>query len=574
MGVRNKYCATCAAFNRKNSEPPEHKCYKNWIGSSSSMEADIIVQGFTQSVPLYGVKYARMIGDGDSNVYKKILDARPYDNISVEKIECVNHVLRNFCNKLKEIAKDSKLGHIQFRKLLGSNILRLRSAIVKAAEFRKNDVRKLRDDIMNAPYHIFGEHGKCDTYFCTRSNNIEKNYIPELKNTAIFIKIMEIVSNVAVHSKSLLFNANNNAVEIFNALIAKHIGGKRVNFALKGSYQTRCNTSVLSHNTKRKYHQIYRELSSNSPGHFCKRRENREAKRLINRNKRQRKMRSFPRTLFPDSSYGYHSEKPDMPLEEYKIKEAGFLKSLERNEEQRIELERKTVTQQDSPLWREVRKTLLTSSNFGAVCNKMITTSCKNIVKNILYRNIDTQSMKYGRMHEKDAIKSLEEYADIKIMKCGIFVDENLNFLAASPDGIVKNNDQYIVEVKCPSSCENMFPNEAILQKKFTFWKTDKTKSIITGINKKHPYYYQVQGQLHITKRQYCLFTLWTSKGIKVTKIERDDTFWYTEMEEKLRKFYFDCLLPEIVDPRYTRSMQIRDPEYILNEIRKKNLKM
>ncbi|CAL1285504.1 unnamed protein product, partial [Larinioides sclopetarius] len=58
------------------------------MGSSSAMEADIIVDGFTKSVEMYGVKYARFIGDGDTNVYKKILDSMPYDNLTVEKIEC------------------------------------------------------------------------------------------------------------------------------------------------------------------------------------------------------------------------------------------------------------------------------------------------------------------------------------------------------------------------------------------------------------------------------------------------------------------------------------------------------
>lgn len=29
-----------------------------------------------------------------------------------------------------------------------------------------------------------------------------------------------------------------------------------------------------------------------------------------------------------------------------------------------------------------------------------------------------------------------------------------------------------------------------------------------------HDYYYQVQGQLHITDRKYCYFAVWTPKGI------------------------------------------------------------
>lgn len=177
--------------------------------------------------------------------------------------------------------------------------------------------------------------------------------------------------------------------------------------------------------------------------------------------------------------------------------------------------------------------------------------------------------MQYGRMDEKEAIRNLESTENIKVLECGLYVDEQLNFLGATPDGIIKGNEEYIVEVKCPASCVNLFPTEAILERKFTFWKIDKNKSTITEVNKKHNYYFQVQGQLHITKAKYCLFIFWTPKGVKIEKILRDDDFWVTEMENKLKDFYFDCLLPEILDPRHTRTMPIRDPQYIIEAMEK-----
>jgi len=44
-------------------------------------------------------------------------------------------------------------------------------------------------------------------------------------------------------------------------------------------------------------------------------------------------------------------------------------------------------------------------------------------------------------------------------------------------------------------------------------------------MNRSHIYYYQLQGQLHITQRQYCIFALWTPLGLKMEKILRDDAF-------------------------------------------------
>lgn len=46
------------------------------------------------------------------------------------------------------------------------------------------------------------------------------------------------------------------------------------------------------------------------------------------------------------------------------------------------------------------RRTILTASNFGCVCNKLPHTNCDSIVKKILYSNFDSNVMKYGRQHE------------------------------------------------------------------------------------------------------------------------------------------------------------------------------
>ena len=92
-------------------------------------------------------------------------------------------------------------------------------------------------------------------------------------------------------------------------------------------------------------------------------------------------------------------------------------------------------------------------------------------------------------------------------------------------------------------------------------------------MNKRHIFHFQIQGQLHISRRKYCLFTLWTPKGIKTEQITRDPIFWEKNMEQTLTKFYFDCLLPEIIDPRYPRNEAIRNPLYILEAQKQKGEK-
>lgn len=81
-------------------------------------------------------------------------------------------------------------------------------------------------------------------------------------------------------------------------------------------------------------------------------------------------------------------------------------------------------------------------------------------------------------------------------------------------------------------------------------------------IDTNHNWYYQIQGQLHITKKTKCLFGLWLGENIPVRTeiIQKDHKFWNERMENKLTRFYLDCILPELIDPRHTRKMAIRDP--------------
>ncbi|KAG8184902.1 hypothetical protein JTE90_017757 [Oedothorax gibbosus] len=75
--------------------------------------------------------------------------------------------------------------------------------------------------------------------------------------------------------------------------------------------------------------------------------------------------------------------------------------------------------------------------------------------------------MKYGRAHEEDALQDLQEAIGQDIRPCGLFVDKSMPFLGATPDGLTGTYG--IVEVKCPPSCENLTPEDAVSTKKFNF---------------------------------------------------------------------------------------------------------
>lgn len=50
------------------------------------MEHTILVEGFKACETLHKVRFHKFIADGDSNVYCKLLEARPYINLHIEKM--------------------------------------------------------------------------------------------------------------------------------------------------------------------------------------------------------------------------------------------------------------------------------------------------------------------------------------------------------------------------------------------------------------------------------------------------------------------------------------------------------
>jgi len=66
-------------------------------------------------------------------------------------------------------------------------------------------------------------------------------------------------------------------------------------------------------------------------------------------------------------------------------------------------------------------------------------TSCKVTVHNILYGCINTSATEYGIQTEQQTLMQLQMEIKKKINKCGLFVDKNIPFLAATPGEIVHN---------------------------------------------------------------------------------------------------------------------------------------
>ena len=69
-----------------------------------------VAEGFCLSEEVHGLRYMRVIGDGDSSVMATIIQSVPY-GLFVENVECANHACKRYCSPLEVLAKD----HPEFR---------------------------------------------------------------------------------------------------------------------------------------------------------------------------------------------------------------------------------------------------------------------------------------------------------------------------------------------------------------------------------------------------------------------------------------------------------------------------
>lgn len=562
IGVRNKYCVICARAHTKKLTPKRHDCTKNHFGSSTSMEQAILVEGFKCSIQERNLIYNVLIADGDSSTYKSILESRPYPDVPIQKIECTNHLLRNYNGKNMQLQKDTTI-HLSERKhLTGDRLTRLRTAIRSASKFRNEQnvstetkILNLQKDILNSTRHVFGDHKECEDYYCTPERKSEQNLVPTVPT--LMLKLQNNASKLAFNSRSLLQNFTNNRAEQFNSVVAKVVGGKRVNYSLKGSYQARCYAAVVAFNSGKPQYTLYKTFWGKSPGKSLKELERKRHAQNTYYKNRAKRCKTKLNLGKEDENYGKECQRPDMEQNDYENAKILFLNSIKQQVSNRFEIERDTVLQAESALWVELRRCILTASKFSKICKRRANQNSAPLVKSILYSYdlSHVPSVKHGIENEAKALEQLGMQENIEIRKCGLFIDEDHCFLGASPDGVCEEG---LIEIKCPSSAYNMDPDDAIAEKKIKCFKRNRSGELV--MNEKHDWFYQVQGQLHIAKKNICLFAVWTGPHyiMKVVRVQRDDNYWTTEMLPKLTRFYYECLLPEIVDSRKARSMPIR----------------
>ena len=136
----------------------------------------------------------------------------------------------------------------------------------------------------------------------------------------------------------------------------------------------------------------------------------------------------------------------------------------------------------------------------------------------------------HGRTYEKAALEKFSVDYGKKLTPCGLFIHEQFPFLAATPDSLVEGESS-IVEVKCPYSIRD----ELISSDNLDY--LDSTEAGL-HLKKTHKYFYQIMGQLILTKKEKCYFVVFTFNDMHVEEIFVDNSFFFADMLPRLEHFY------------------------------------
>ena len=130
--------------------------------------------------------------------------------------------------------------------------------------------------------------------------------------------------------------------------------------------------------------------------------------------------------------------------------------------------------------------------------------------------------------------------------------------MGASPDGLVMDPSerQHMVWLKS---------NVLLVQRKshYSISALKNSTSHKYQLKKGHNYYYQIQGQLQITCRQWCDFVVWmpsaTVDDLVVQRIYSDEGVWKNTIYPHLYRFYMGSMLPELASPHHVSGQPVRE---------------
>ncbi|XP_044146293.1 uncharacterized protein LOC122934704 [Bufo gargarizans] len=239
------------------------------------------------------------------------------------------------------------------------------------------------------------------------------------------------------------------------------------------------------------------------------------------------------------------------------------------------DIERQTRGQRENPEWYYWRQNRITASlahriSHSRFANQKTNDIPQSYLKTILGSapGVQTAAMNWGIRNEKKAVNAYERLAsihkgrEVQVEPCGLFIHPTKNWLAASPDGVVKDRQTgetlNILEVKCPYKHREHTVREACKDNDFCLTLNGDSYTL----KPRHTYYTQVQTQMAVTGIRNVDFVVHTKKETVVVPVKFDLEFWKTT-EPKLERFYTEAVLPNVEDTnkREVQNKGVYTPE-------------
>ena len=197
------------------------------------------------------------------------------------------------------------------------------------------------------------------------------------------------------------------------------------------------------------------------------------------------------------------------------------------NQEQVNLVETETRQQSQCTNWQRHRVGRITASNFHATTHTNVEKPSSSVLKTICHpasQSFTSAATEWGKKNEskaRDAYVAImcKQHENFECTDSGLCLSTKYPQFGASPDGNVSCEccGEGCVEVKCPYT-----QKDSDGEIKFVS-KGDSGSQL--GLDRKHPYYSQVQMQLFVTGKAYCDFVIWNPHKVLIERILPDNEF-------------------------------------------------
>ncbi|XP_069390888.1 uncharacterized protein [Paralichthys olivaceus] len=191
-------------------------------------------------------------------------------------------------------------------------------------------------------------------------------------------------------------------------------------------------------------------------------------------------------------------------------------------------------------------------------------------------RRVQTRAMSWGVNMEAEAVSSYQRLKSsalgrpVAVQDCGLFIDAQRPWLAASPDGIVTDSrtGQWLLclEVKCPYKHRQRRVEDACRDDPgFCLEIQDNAGHEAGGspfyhLKTSHSYFTQIQCQLAVTGLRQADLVVFTTKETAIVPVKFDPDLW-EETVSRLEMFYRDAVLPHVREKTQQETSAAWTPE-------------